>query len=150
LFDARPVSDRRVRYFYLDGVPRNYDRLVHDPGVTGFSGSVGGSGPISPGFAVHHAGPKGPPDGEQRRGKVQEGSNVDVRLAGEVFGGRYVSALVEPMFLYSEKGELVQGRLNKGYARSAARESSWKWGATRTGLVWGARQRHPHQQRPEF
>jgi hypothetical protein len=49
--------------------------------------------------------------------KYKKGSNVDVRLAGEAFGGRYFSALVEPMFLYSEKGELVQGRLNKGYAK---------------------------------
>jgi hypothetical protein len=44
-------------------------------------------------------------------------SNVDLRFSSEVFFSRYVSALVEPMFLYSEQGEETRVRLNKGYAK---------------------------------
>ncbi len=135
LFDARPVNDFRVRYVYLDGVPRSYERAVHDPGGDGVFGIGSGLRPDNPyPSPVNQHGSEGTPLLENNEG-VSYGrkSNVELRFSSEAFAGRHVSALVEPMFLYSEQGGLTQGRLNKGYLKlgggglelEAGRDANW-------------------------
>ena len=119
LFDARPVSEARVRYVYLNGAPRSYDRLVHDPGGDGVFGIGAGLRPDNPpGFTIHQRGTEGTPLMENNEGVTYaRKNNAEVRFSSEAFISSYVSALVEPMFLYTQTGEVVQGRVNKGYAK---------------------------------
>lgn len=134
-FAATPLSSFRVRYVYLDGVPRSYERPVHDPGGDGIFGIGAGLRPDNPfpSPAQQH-GSEGTPLLENSEGiTYARGSNFDLRFTGEAFAGRYVSALVEPMFLYAERDGLTQGRINKGYVKlgggglelEAGRDANW-------------------------
>lgn len=119
-FDAIPLSTFRARYVNLDGVPRSYERPVYDPGGDGVFGI--GSGlrartPFPEGVVQQH-GSEGTPLMENNEGVIyREGSNVDIRFSSEAFAGIFLSALVEPMFLYSKNDDSQQGRLNKGYVK---------------------------------
>jgi hypothetical protein len=119
-FDAIPVSSLSVRYVNVDGAPRSYERPVYDAGGDGVFGI--GSGlrqrtPFPAGVVRQH-GSEGTPLMENNEGVVyKRGSNADLRFSSEAFAGRYLSALVEPMFLYSKNDDLRQARLNKGYAK---------------------------------
>jgi hypothetical protein len=134
LFDVRPVSEARVRYVYLNGVPRNYDRLVHDPGGDGVFGIGAGLRPDTPFAVVRQHGTEGTPLMENNEGVTYaRKNNVEARLSSEAFVGRYVSALAEPMVLYSQTKEAASGRLNKGYVKlgggglelEAGRDANW-------------------------
>ena len=118
-FDARPLSEFRARYVYLEGVPRSYEHQVHDPGGDGVFGIGSGLRPDNPPSAVvNQHGTEGTPLMENNDGVTYgSGSNLDLRFSSEAFIGRYFSALIEPAFLYEERTGLVQGRLNKGYAK---------------------------------
>ena len=118
-YDIRLLSDFRVRYVYLEGVPRNYERQVHDPGGDGVFGIGSGLRPDNPfpSPATQH-GSEGTPLVENNEGVVYgRGSSVDARFSSEAYVGRHFSAFLEPMFLYGEHDGLIQGRLNKGYAK---------------------------------
>jgi hypothetical protein len=120
LFDVIPLSTFRDRYVNVDGVPRSYERPVHDEGGDGVFGIGSGLRPVTPFPAgvVQQHGSEGTPLMENNEGVIyREGSNVDLRFSSEAFAGRYLSALVEPMFLYSKNDDSQQGRLNKGYAK---------------------------------
>jgi len=118
LFDARPLNDARARYVYLEGVPRSYERLVRDPGGDGVFGIGGGLRRDTPFALVHQHGSEGTPLLENNEGVIYgRKSNVDLRFSSEGFFSRYVSALVEPLFLYTEQGEDTQVRLHTGYAK---------------------------------
>jgi hypothetical protein len=134
LFDVRPVSEARVRYVYLNGAPRNYERDVHDPGGDGVFGIGAGLRPDTPTATTRQHGTEGTPLMENNEGVTYaRKNNVDVRFSSEVFVGRYFSALAEPMLLFSQTGEVTQGRLNKGYAKlgggglelEAGRDANW-------------------------
>jgi Capsule assembly protein Wzi len=118
-FAARPLSEFRARYVYLDGIPRSYEHPVHDPGGEGVFGIGSGLRPDNPPSAVaNQHGTEGTPLMENNNGVTYgSGSNFDLRFSSEAFVGQYLSALVEPMFLYEERTGFVQGRLNKGYAK---------------------------------
>jgi capsule assembly protein Wzi len=134
-YDVRLLSELRVRYLYVQGGPRSYERQVHDPGGDGVFGIGAGLRPDNPfPSPVNQHGSEGTPLVENNEGVVYgRRSNVDLRFSSELFGGRYFSALVEPMFLYAEHGGLTQGRLNKGYAKvgggglelEAGRDANW-------------------------
>jgi Capsule assembly protein Wzi len=118
LFEARPITEFRTRYVFLEGVPRSYERKVHDPGGDGVFGIGAGLRPDTPNAIVMQHGTEGTPLMENNEGVTyNKKNNVDVRLSSEAFVGKQFSALLEPMFLYSQSGEVVQGRVNKGYAK---------------------------------
>ncbi len=118
-FDYLLLSSARARYVYLDGVPRSYERLVHDPGNDGVFGIGHGLRPPNPyPTPVRQHGTEGTPLLENNEGVVyRRGSNADLRFTSELFLGSYASALVEPMALFTERGGMFQARINKGYLK---------------------------------
>jgi hypothetical protein len=119
-FDYLLVSSYRARSAFVDGVPRSYERGVHDPGNDGVFGIGHGLRPKNPYPSVtQQHGAEGTPLIENNEGVVyRRGYNVDVRFTSEVFVGSWASALVEPMLLKSWQGEgSLAARLNKGYVK---------------------------------
>jgi hypothetical protein len=133
LFDVAPLTDVTVRYVYLSGAPRNYDRPVHDPGGEGVLGIGSGLRPVNPYPSIaHQRGSEGTPLFENNEGiRYNEGSSLDARLTGAANLGQYLSLLVEPEFLSTDG--LLRGRLNKGYVKigggalelEVGRDSNW-------------------------
>ncbi|HEY6007462.1 MAG TPA: capsule assembly Wzi family protein [Geobacteraceae bacterium] len=118
-FAIKPLSSFRMRYVYLDGVPRSYERPVHDPGGDGVFGIGSGLRPDNPypTLAQQH-GTEGTPLFENNEGiRYRKGNNYEFRFSGEAYGGRNLSLLLEPAFLYSEEGTRTWGWLNKGYVK---------------------------------
>ena len=118
-FDYNPLTAARLRYVYLEGAPRSYFRAVHDPGNEGVFGIGSGLRPANPyPSPTQQRGTEGAPLFENNNGVVyRNGSNLDLRGSGEVYVGAQASALVEPMLLWSEKGDEARLRLNRGYLK---------------------------------
>lgn len=116
-FDFTPLSGASLRYVYLDGEPRNYERQVIDPGGEGVFGIGSGLRPTNPpGSVVTQKGSEGTPLLENNEGiRYAAGSSLDIRFSSEAHVGRNYSLLLEPMFLATEG--LLRGRLNKGYGK---------------------------------
>lgn len=117
LLDCNPVSSLRLRYLWLDGVPRNYRRDVHDPGNDGVFGIGSGLRPInqypSP---AHQRGAEGTPLLENNNGVVyQRGHNGEIRWASEWYLGGSAVGVVEPFVLTSDVGSRI--RLSRGYLK---------------------------------
>lgn len=133
--DFNPLSSFRARYVYLEGVPRNFERPVHDPGNDGVFGIGSGLRPSSPfPTTVRQRGSEGTPLVENNEGnRYREGSNAEFRFTSEAYGGRLVSLLAEPQVSYSTEGEALAVRLNKGYLKigggglelEAGRDANW-------------------------
>jgi len=132
-YDLKPLTDLSLRYLYLDGEPRSYERGVHDGGDEGVFGIGSGLRPDNPfpTIAQQH-GTEGTPLLPNNEGvRFHEGSSVDLRFSSEANFSSFVSALVEPEFL-STPGALL-GRLNKGYVKigggalelEIGRDSNW-------------------------
>lgn len=118
-FDYLLLSSARARYVYLEGVPRSYERPVHDPGNDGVFGIGSGLRPKNPYPApAQEHGTEGTPLWENNEGvRYGRGSNADFRFTAELFAGRFASALIEPMALLEEQGSSAQARINKGYVK---------------------------------
>jgi hypothetical protein len=121
-FDVNPLAHARLRYVYLDGVPRSYNRDVWDPGHQSAFGFIGGDlRPVGPG-PVRHFGTEGTPLLPNNEGIVyRRGQNVELRWAVEGFVASKVSLEVEPLVLNApgngsddRKTSLL---LNKGYIK---------------------------------
>ncbi|MBJ6749707.1 capsule assembly Wzi family protein [Geomonas sp. Red421] len=134
-FDYDPVKTARLRYVYLEGVPRSYFRAVHDPGNDGVFGIGSGLRPATPyPFPDQQRGSEGTPLFENNDGVVhQKGSNLDLRGSGEAYFGSIASVAIEPMLLWSEARDEATLRLNRGYAKlggkglelEAGRDENW-------------------------
>ena len=134
-FDYNLLSSARVRYVYVDGVPRSYERPVYDPGDDGVFGIGHGLRPKNPypSSAMQH-GSEGTPLVENNEGVIyRRGSNGEFRFTSELYAGRWAAALVEPMALYAEGDRIYQARINKGYLKvgsdavelEAGRDANW-------------------------
>jgi hypothetical protein len=134
-FAAKPLSSFKVRYVFLDGVARSYERPVHDPGGDGVFGIGAGLRPDNsyPTLAHQH-GSEGTPLLENNEGiRYSRGSNYEIRFSSEAFAGDYASALVEPLLLVENNGNAIQGKLDKGYLKIGGkglellvgRDSNW-------------------------
>lgn len=144
-FDYNPFSSARIRYVYLDGVPRSYERPVHDPGGDGVFGIGSGLRPDNPyPSPVRQHGTEGTPLLENNEGvRYRKGSNAEYRFTGEAYVGNFASALVEPFLLYSVQDRVTQGRLNKGYLKigggglelEVGRDSNWFGPGYRTAIT---------------
>ncbi len=117
LLDYNPVSSLRMRSVYMDGAPRSYDRLVHDPGDDGVFGI--GSGlrpPNSYPSPAQQRGTEGTPLLENNNGVVHPaGTSGEVRWAAEAYLRDKASALVEPALLISRDDAKLS--LNRGYVK---------------------------------
>lgn len=117
LIDYNPVSALRLRYVYLDGAPRNYERPVHDPGGDGVFGIGSGLRPKNPyPSAAQQRGGEGTPLAENNNGVIyDQGNNVELRWAAEGYVSDKIAGLVEPMILTSRDDTSL--RLNRGYVK---------------------------------
>lgn len=132
-YDFKPLSELSLRYVYLDGEPRSYERGVHDPGGDGVFGIGAGLRPVNPYPTVaQQHGTEGTPLLPNNEGvRYFDGNSLDLRFSSEANFSKYVSLLLEPEFI-TTPGEL-QGRLNKGYAKfggggaelEIGRDSNW-------------------------
>lgn len=130
--DANPLSLARLRYVYLDGIPRNYTRNAYDPANQSAFGFIGGNlRPQNPGI-VHMSGSEGTPLQENNEGiNYGRGNNGEFRWDMEGFIKDKVSVLIEPLFLATPDTNRLL--LQKGYVKigsgglelEAGRDANW-------------------------
>lgn len=111
------LSSLRLRYVFLDGAPRDYQRNVHDPGNDGVFGIGHGLRPVNPyPSPAHQRGGEGTPLLENNNGVVyHDDHNGELRWGSEWHLSELGSALLEPYLLASE-GD-IRLRLNRGYLK---------------------------------
>jgi hypothetical protein len=117
LVTVEPLSSLRFRYLYLDGMPRNYQRDVHDPGNDGVFGIGHGLRPINPlGAVAVQRGSEGTPLLENNNGITYEpGHNGELRWASEAYLGGWATVLAEPHVVLQNGNNTVG--LNRGYLK---------------------------------
>ena len=115
LLDYNLFSGARLRYVYLDGVPRSYDRYVNDPGHQSAFGLIGGD--LRPVSGVgHQVGTEGTPLLENNEGiSYKQGSNADLSWEMEGFLRDKGSILIEPDLIASSGEKRLS--LQKGYLK---------------------------------
>ena len=139
-FDYNPFVGARLRYVYLDGVPRSYERPVYDPGGDGLWGLIR----VRPKYPfpnpVREHGTEGTPLLENNDGIVyHSGQNVEFRLSGEAYLKSFATAFIEPLFLYSRGTDSRQLLLNKGYLKLGGKEFELEMGRDENWLGLGFR-----------
>ncbi len=116
LLDANPLTYARLRYVYLDGVPRNYTRDVFVKGGAKVFGFIGGNLRPQPDEIDHKSGTEGTPLLENNEGVIySRGNNAELRFAMEGYAGSTASMLIEPLLLHTP--EVDQLKIQKGYAK---------------------------------
>lgn len=120
LFDYNPAAWMRLRYAYVDGIPRSYTRQVYDPANQSAFGFIGGNLRPQPPSIVQKSGTEGTPLVENNEGtNYRRGHSGELRWGIEGFVTDLVSILVEPSFLAtpseSGSGRVWQASLHKGY-----------------------------------
>lgn len=113
-FGINPLVSSRLRYVWLQGRPRDYNRTSLDPGHQSAFGFIGGDlRPVDPG-EVHTTGTEGTPLLENNNGTIHPtGHSFELRSATEGYLTRYATLFVEPKLVVTEqKNELM---LEKGY-----------------------------------
>lgn len=117
LFDYSPVSSLSLRYVFLDGGPRDYNRTSWDPAHQSAFGFIGGDlRPLGNGGPVHVTGTEGTPLLENNNGIVyHRGNSGELRWAAEGYFSDRASALLEPVVLAT--GDDTRVLLNRGYAK---------------------------------
>lgn len=120
LFDVGPLVSARMRYVYFDGLARDYQRQVHDPGNDGVFGIGQGLRPRNSAnsYATQH-GTEGTPLMENNEGTVYpDGNNVELRVTGEAYLNRHAMLLAEPQVLFTYNGASdTKVTLNRGYLK---------------------------------
>jgi hypothetical protein len=114
-FDYNPVASLRLRYVFLDGAPRDYQRDVHDPGNDGVFGIGHGLRPKNPyPSPAHQRGGEGTPLLENNNGVAYtDGQNGELRWGSEWYISNMIAGLLEPYVLVNEDDTKI--RLNRGY-----------------------------------
>lgn len=116
LVDYSPVASARLRYVYLDGKPRSYNRDVLDPANQSAFGFIGGNLRPQPPGVVHQSGTEGTPLVENNEGVAYgDGHNLEFRWSMEGYLGRYATVLVEPNALHTDETNRLS--LQKGYLK---------------------------------
>jgi hypothetical protein len=138
-FDYDPVDFARLRYVYVDGIPRSYDRQVFVRGGQSAFGFIGGKlRPDSDAGIVTQSGTEGTPLLENNEGVVyNRGSSFDFRWAAEGFVAGKFSVFLEPMAWTTPKAgtgdRSYSLSLQKGYLKlgggglelEAGRDENW-------------------------
>ncbi len=117
--DYNLVSALRLRYVYLDGAARSYERQVHDPGDDGVFGIGSGLRPKNPyPSAAQQHGSEGTPLSENNNGTVyRQGHNAELRWGAEGYISDKVVGLLEPAIEYSKTDSEASLKLNRGYIK---------------------------------
>ena len=114
--DYNLFSQARLRYVYLDGTPRDYNRDVRDPANQSAFGFIGGNLRPQPPGIIHTTGTEGTPLLENNEGVVyNKFNNGEFRWAMEGFVGNKVSLLIEPIILSTPDTDRLA--LQKGYVK---------------------------------
>jgi hypothetical protein len=138
VLDYNPVSSLRLRYVWLDGAPRDYRRLVHDPGDDGVFGIGSGLRSKTPTSVRTQVGAEGTPLSENNNGVVyHQGSNGEVRWAAEGYVRDKVAAVIEPTLLV--EGASTTLRLNRGYIKLGGGALELELGKDENWLGFGYR-----------
>ena len=136
-FDFNPMARSRLRYVYLDGVPRSMERDVLLKGGAKVFGFIGGNLRPQPDEIVHKSGTEGTPLLENNEGTIyNRGHNIEYRWSMEGFLTRWVSLEAEPVFLnqpHASEGRSSRFFLNRGYVKlggggielEAGRDANW-------------------------
>jgi Capsule assembly protein Wzi len=105
----------RLRYVYLDGTARSYDRQVNDPGHQSAFGFIGGD--LRPVSGVgHQVGSEGTPLLENNEGVIfKRGQNGEFRWEMDAYLRDKASLLIEPDILLSTGTKKLA--LQKGYLK---------------------------------
>lgn len=117
LIDYNPVSAIRMRYVYLDGEARNYERTSWDQAHQSAFGFIGGDlRPQGSGGPVRITGTEGTPLLENNNGTIHpRGNSSEVRWTAEGYLSNKVTGLIEPAILVSGKDASLA--LNRGYVK---------------------------------
>ena len=104
LLDYNPISTLRMRYVYLDGVPRDYERTSWDPAHQSAFGIIGGDlRPLGNGGPVQVSGTEGTPLLENNNGTIHpRGHSSELRWAAEGYLSDKATGLIEPVLLVSK------------------------------------------------
>lgn len=141
LIDINPLASMRIRYAYLDGTPRSYERPVHDPGNDGVFGIGSGLRPANPyPTPVIQRGSEGTPLSENNNGTIyQNRHNLEVRWAAEGYISDKLTGLIEPTFQYSQINSDTTIKLNRGYAKFGGDWLELEFGKDENWLGFGYR-----------
>jgi len=132
IIDYNPASSLRLRYVYLDGTPRDYNRDSLDPAHQSAFGFIGGDLRPLPSNIVHTTGTEGTPLLENNNGVIHpKGNSGELRWAAEGYFSNKATALLEPS-LFGSPGDTTL-RLNRGYIKlgggglelEAGRDENW-------------------------
>lgn len=133
MLDYNLLAAARLRYVYLDGIPRSYNRPVFIRGGQSAFGFIGGKlRPDSDAGILSQSGTEGTPLVENNEGVIyRAGSNGELRWAMEAFVKDKVSLLVEPLVLAGPDSDRLL--LQKGYVKigsgglelEAGRDANW-------------------------
>lgn len=144
LFDANPIASARLRYVHLSGVPRSYNRPVHDPGGDGVFGIGAGLRPDNPyPSPAQQRGVEVTPLLEGNEGiRYSAGHNGQLQFSGEGYVSDYATALLEPLIL-SQEGHGDTALLNKAYLKlgggavelEVGRDADWIGPGNRTAIT---------------
>lgn len=115
-FDVNPLASGRLRYVYLDGVPRDFNRAVFVKGGAKVFGFIGGNLRPQPDEIDLKSGTEGTPLLENNEGVIySRGNNAELRWAMEGYVGSNASILVEPLLLHTPDSNRL--KLQKGYVK---------------------------------
>lgn len=130
--DYNPISSLRMRYVYLDGAPRDYNRDSLDPGHQSAFGFIGGDLRPFQSKIVHTAGTEGTPLLENNNGVIHpKGNSGELHWATEGYISDKATGLLEPSIFASQDDATL--RLNRGYIKLggdglellAGRDENW-------------------------
>ena len=115
-FDVTPLTSARLRYAWLDGTGRDYNRTVRDPGHQSAFGFIGGDlRPFGPGDS-QRTGSEGTPLLENNEGVIyRHGNSGELRLSGEAYFTQYATLALEPLLLAT--GDEADVSLQKAYIK---------------------------------
>jgi len=121
--DWNPVSSVRLRYVYLEGDPRSYERFVPDLGGEGLFGIGNIRLTFPKGHVLRSGGNEGTPLFENNEGVIyKKHNNLELKTEVELYLTQYVTALLQPLALASDISSDTQKThtelgLNKGYVK---------------------------------
>jgi hypothetical protein len=120
--DFNPMTHARLRYVYLDGIPRNFERWVHVKSGAKVFGFIGGNLRHTPDSNERKSGTEGTPLLENNEGIIyNRGHNGEYRFAMEAFLTSRIAMEAEPVLLNvpdnQADGRSTQFFLNKGYIK---------------------------------
>lgn len=137
-FDYNLIDYARLRYVYLDGVPRSYTRPVYDPAHQSVFGFIGGDLRNQPPSIVHQYGTESTPLQENNEGvNYRRGNNAEFRWGMEAFVSSWASFALEPIAMTTPdgdgSGQTERFAIQKGYLKlgggglelEAGRDANW-------------------------